>query len=77
MKTSITQLIEYLKTLPPDTELSVVRGYDCGYSTCTEEVPLDLDPITGNVDFADYTGNKFVKPDSPLRNKKYLVFGET
>ena len=75
--TSITEFIEYLKTLPPDTEISVVCGYDCGYSTCTEEVPLDIDPINGNVEFTDLTGNQFVKNDSPIANKKYLTLGET
>lgn len=75
--TTITELIAYLMTLPSETEVSVVRGYSCGYSTCTEEVPLDIDPATGNVDFIDLTGNQFVKDDDPRANKKYLTLGET
>lgn len=74
--TTITEFIEYLKTLPLETEISVVRGFDCGYSTCTEEVPLDLDHVTGNVDFTDLTGNQFVRDDDPRANKKYLTLGE-
>ena len=74
--TTITEFIEYLQTLPPETEISVVRGYDCGYSTCTEEVPLDIDPLTGNVEFIDLTGNQFVKDDDLMANKKYLSLGE-
>ena len=75
--TTITEFIEYLKTLPPDTEISVVRGYDCGYSYCTEEVPLNIDPLNGNVDFTDLTGNQFINDDDPKSNKKYLTLGET
>ena len=73
--TTKTEFIEYLKTLPPETEVRVVRGYDCGYSKCTEEVPLNIDPVTGNVKFIDLTGNQFVKDDDRA-NKKYLILGE-
>ena len=74
--TTITEFIDYLKTLPPETEVSVIRAYDYAYSTCTEEVGLNIDPVQGNVDFTDLTGNKFVKADDPRLNKKYLVLGE-
>ena len=73
---TVLDLIEYLNTLPSDTEVSVIRGYDCNYSYCAEEVALDLDPLTGNIDFTDMTGNQFVKEDSEHYNKKYLVLGE-
>ena len=75
--TTLREFIDYLECLPPETEVSVIHSYDCGYSTCTKEVPLDLDPVTGNVDFTDLTGNQFVKDDDPRANKKYLVLGET
>lgn len=75
--TTITEFIEYLRTLPPETEVRVVRGYNCGYSLCTEEVLLDINPITGNIDFTDLSGNKFIKDDDPRANKKYLTLGET
>ena len=74
--TTITEFIEYLKTLPPETEVSVVRGYDCGYSKCTEEVPLNIDPATGNVEYIDLTCNQFVKDDD-MASKKCLILGET
>ena len=74
--TTITEFIEFLKTLPPETEISVVRGYDCGASYFTEEVPLSIDPNTGNVYFTDLTGNQFIKGDDPRLNKKYLIIGE-
>jgi hypothetical protein len=73
--TTIKEFIEYLKTLPPDTEISVLRTYTSGYNTIVERVPLNLDPIEENVEFIDLTGNKFVKKDDDGFNKKYLVLG--
>jgi len=73
--TTVSQLITYLQELPPDTEVSVIEGYDCGYAYCTKEVDLDLDPYNGNVDFTDFTGNQFAKEGSEHFNKKYLTLG--
>ena len=73
--TTLHEFIDYLKGLPPDTEISVLRSYDYGYATGVDEAPLDIDPITGNVDFTDLTGNQFVKDDDPRANKKYLTLG--
>ena len=72
--TTIAEFIDYLKTLPPDTELQVVRGYACGYDYCTEAAPLEIDENTG---FCDLTGSPHVKEDNPLYNKKILFLGET
>lgn len=57
--TTVRELITYLESLPEDTEVSVIEGYDCGYSYCTKEVELNLCPENGNVDFTDFTGNQF------------------
>ncbi len=43
MATTIKEFIEYLKTLPPDTEVGVICGYTSGYSYDTKEVPLEID----------------------------------
>jgi hypothetical protein len=70
--TTITEFIEYLKTLPPDTDVRVLREYTIGYDTGTEYVPLE---IGVNTDFIDLTGNPHVKVDNPLYNKKFLDIG--
>ena len=74
--TTITDFIKYLKSLPSDTEISVIESYDCGYSTCVRETLLNIDPIIGNVDYTDLTGNMYVKESDSRFNKKYLVLGE-
>lgn len=74
--TTVRELIDYLKTLPEDTEVEVIVGHYSDYSYCTETVPLNLDPYTGNVDFTDFSGNEFVKEGSKFFNKKYLTLGE-
>lgn len=61
---TITELIEYLKGLPDDTEVRV--SYD------GDEVILDLDE---HMDYVDLTGNQFVEKDSPIYNKKFLTIG--
>ena len=73
--TTLNEFIEYLKGLPPETEISVIEAYDCGYATCTREVPLNIDEITGNVEFTDLTGNRFIKSGSSSENKKTLTLG--
>lgn len=73
---TVKELIDYLKTLPEDTEVEVVVGHYSDYSYCTETVPLSLDPCTGNVDFTDFSGNEFVKEGAKFFNKKYLTLGE-
>jgi len=73
MATTITEFIEYLKTLPPDTELSVICGVHSMYSYDTNEVPLEIDE---NTNFVDFDGNPFVPEGAPYYNKKYLTLGE-
>ncbi len=65
------ELIEYLKTLPEDVEISVMCTDKWGD---TNEEPLNLSE-NGNIDYADLTNNEFVGKDSPRYNKKYLLFG--
>ena len=72
MATTVKEFIEYLKTLPEDTELSVIRGYTCMYEHGTEEVPLEIDV---NTEFVDFTGNPYAKEDANYYNKKYLNLG--
>ena len=77
MATTVKELIEYLKTIPLDTELRVVVVEDCGYSRCASYEPMDISEFTGNVEYTNLAGNQFVKPDSPQFDKRYLDFGET
>ena len=75
MATTTEQLIEYLKTLPRETEVQVLEvhsGYGGNYV-----VERDLD-LTGHetFEYTDFTGNQFVKPTDFYFNKKYLLFGE-
>ena len=76
MATTVKDLIEYLKGIPLDTELRVVVSYDCGYSTCTKFVPLDIDPVAGNVAYTDTANNRFVEKHSELWDRRFLDFGE-
>ena len=77
MATTVKELIEYLKTIPLDTELQVVETYDCGYSMCARYVPLDIDELKGNVTYTNLSDNQFVKEDSPNFDKRFLDFGDT
>jgi hypothetical protein len=72
--TTVKEFIEYLQTLPPDTIVRTVEGYDCGYAYCTEEVDLNLGD-KGNVDFIDFTENQFVDKKNYLYKKKLLTIG--
>ena len=71
--TTITEFIEYLQTLPEDTELYVVKGFYEGFTYVSEEVLLDID---GNTEFVDLTNNKFVKKGDVRENRKTLTLGE-
>ncbi len=77
MATNVKELIEYLKTIPLDTELQVVETYDCGYATCARYVPLDIDGRKGNVTYTNLADNPFVAKDSPNFDKRFLEFGDT
>lgn len=70
---TVHELIEYLKTLPPDTELRVVTTYDCGYETCAKFVPLK---VSENVDYVDTAGNRFMEKHSEMWDRRFLDFGE-
>lgn len=62
--TTAQQLIDYLKTLPPETEVSVLREDNRSWSTYTEWADLNLEPYGGNVDYFSTGG------------KHYLFMGE-
>jgi hypothetical protein len=65
--TTVAEFIEYLKTLPPETEVQVVEsdGYYAKF------VDLEID---GNTDFIDMTGNPFAV-GKPHENAKTLCLG--
>jgi hypothetical protein len=65
--TTVAEFIEYLKTLPPETDVQVVEsdGYYAKF------VDLEIDE---NTDFTDMTGNPFAK-GKPYENSKTLYLG--
>ncbi len=71
--TTKRQFIEYLESLPDDTEIRVIvrDSYD-GF----DWKPLDAQPNTGNIDFVDYTKNAFVKQPHKNYGKIILYLGE-
>ena len=71
--TTVAELIEYLKKLPPETEVRVVEVDNYEYSICSSFKPLDL---ANNVNYVDLTGNLNVEEDSPLFGRKFLDLGE-
>ena len=75
---TVEQLIEYLKTIPKDTELSVLQNVQGSYHDYVEEVPLTLDfeNYNYNVEFIDFTDNQSVKKGHRLYGRKFLTFGE-
>ena len=77
MPTTVKELIEYLQTIPLDTELRVVVTEDCGYSRCSSFVPMELDQYKGNVEYTDMANNRFVEKHSELWDRRFLDFGET
>lgn len=74
MPTTVKELIEYLQTIPLDTELRVVVTEDCRYTRLSRFVPMELDQ---NVSYTDTTNNKFVEEHSELWDRRFLDFGET
>ena len=75
MAATVKDLIEYLSGIPLDTELRVLRTYEKNYGVCTEYVPLDLNEITGNVEYTNMAGNQFVEKHSELWDRRFLDFG--
>jgi hypothetical protein len=73
--TDVKTFIEYLKTLPPETEVRVCCAKVVGYGTQVTFQDLEIDEYGGNIDFTDLTGNQFVKAGDPRENKKYLDIG--
>lgn len=84
MTTTVEELIAYLQTLPPKTEVSCavhVDGYDGGY-TAEEDLELparredgSFEQCSDNIDFTSLVGNQFVKETDPRFGKSYLFIG--
>jgi hypothetical protein len=69
-----SELIEYLQTLDPDTEVEVLR-FDCiGYGHTTSWHPLDLDVYSDNKDYHDWSDKPL---DKGYGGKKVLFLGES
>jgi hypothetical protein len=67
----VSELIEYLQKLDPDTEVEVVERYDLHYGTSTRYVPLDLGEYSETLCFADYTDST-----GALAGRKLLFLGD-
>jgi hypothetical protein len=70
------ELIEYLKTIPPDTEVEVLQEDRDGWITSTRWVSLALGDFSDTVFFADYANDTCVKETSHYFGKKVLFLGE-
>lgn len=71
--TTVKELLTYLQTLPPETEVSV-RVEKTGVWECwTEMEDLNLDEYTGNVELLDF--RKDSHKNSQYYGKCYLHFG--
>ena len=53
--TTVSELIEWLKTQDQDAEVNVVVGVYHMHDYMSKEAPLNLDPYNGNVDVCDGT----------------------
>ena len=64
MTTTNKQLIKYLKTLPPETEIEVVVAQDAGYGGIRAIFePLRVDV---NTEYINMAGNRFTKRDNKI-----------
>jgi len=69
----IKDLIKYLETLPPQTDVKVVVMHDCGYSGYIGEFE-DL-IIDKNTELTDMRKNQFAK-GKPYENEVTLYLGD-
>lgn len=67
-----SELIEFLKTVDPDTEVEVLRFVRIGHGHTTAWDALDLGDYSDNLDCFDYTD----KEEGPYAGKKVLFLGE-
>lgn len=51
--TTVRELIDYLETLPDDTEVRVLKETACMYEVSTRFVPLKIDENTDYTEFKD------------------------
>ncbi len=65
---TIKELIDYLQTLPPETDVITVRARYYGPG---EEIPCTTDTL----DFTDYTTNNRITNGHPAFGKKELLIG--
>lgn len=71
--TTAQQMIDYLSTLPPDTEIEVLERYTCGYETGTRWVPLELGPYSDTMDLICFDT---AAEGHPYHGKTVLFLGE-
>jgi hypothetical protein len=71
--TTAAQLIAYLQTLPPDTQIEILKENSRGYESYVTHIPL---VINEGSNFIDFRNNPHVKPESPYFNKTVLELGE-
>jgi hypothetical protein len=61
------QFIEYLETLPDDTEIEVLEMHDGGYGgSYGRWVSLNLDQYDGNIELLDMRDNPFAVNDNSV-----------
>ena len=70
--TTAREMIDYLSTLPPNTEIEVLERYSAGYETGTRWVALELGPYSNSMDLLTWP------PEAPhaYAGKTVLFLGD-
>ena len=73
---NVSQLIEFLKTQDQGAEVVIVEhtSVDGHYEQGGRATETAFDKDT-HVEYTDFRGNQFVKPEAKYYNKRYLLLG--
>ena len=76
---TVSQLIEWLKTQDQGATVQVVTIDEAQpWTAYGPAVLVELDVTNADhMEYTDFRGNQFVKPDAHHFNQRYLTFGST
>ena len=74
--TTVRQFVEFLRTLPQDAEVEVLRSSPNGGWEGGDYASFSDFDRSRDVEVVDFTDNQFVKTDSPLHGKVFVRIGE-
>lgn len=58
--TCVADLISYLQTLPPETEVKVLNAFYTSWSTCVEFSDIDISTMSENVEYHESTNTLYL-----------------